>query len=73
MAQDYRYIQACCFNSLMVRLKELEDAFLAMPVSGFNSLMVRLKVMTLNIKLVNYLRFNSLMVRLKVEFPEKTT
>ncbi len=54
-----------CFNSKMVRLKEIFNYSQHTEANSFNSKMVRLKVMPDHLKYIPSLCFNSKMVRLK--------
>ena len=55
-----------CFNSIVVRLKEIDFNALLNAYQGFNSIVVRLKEEYIVPATLNHTCFNSIVVRLKV-------
>ena len=55
-----------CFNSMIVRLKDLLGQLCQSEKLGFNSMIVRLKERSAHVYAVPLLSFNSMIVRLKV-------
>ena len=54
-----------CFNSILVRLKDVHMAYLKKRAVSFNSILVRLKEKAIPIYLNLLSSFNSILVRLK--------